>query len=271
MEYINCKAYSQEILDKIKNIPDGKKKKLMILTVGNDPASASYVKGKIKDCIYCGIPYEHVKLDGNYILDTSMMLETYIHQANNDPEIGGIIVQLPLGPGYDEKKFTDMVDPEKDVDGFVFNSKFKPCTPEGIVYIMKKELGSNLAGKEVLLIGKGKLVGKPLIDMLLDEGSTLTIAHSKTKDYGKLLWEFRDVVITAVGKPGLVHLDANHTPLVIDAGIALGEDGKLHGDCYGFDDSENSRPIRVTPVPGGIGLMTRAMLMAHMVKDIIEL
>lgn len=271
MEYINCKSYAQEILDKIKDISKDKKKQLMILTVGNNPASASYVKGKIKDCDYCGIPYIHVKLDGDDVEDTSFILENYIQQANIDPKIGGIIVQLPLGPGYDEKKFTDMVIPEKDVDGFVTGSKFKPCTPEGIIYVMKKELGTNLAGKEVLLIGKGKLVGKPLIDMLLEEGCTLTIAHSKTKDYGKLLWEFRDVIITAVGKPGLVHLDTNHTPLVIDAGIALGEDGKLHGDCYGFDGSENSRPIRVTPVPGGIGLMTRAMLMYHMVKDEIKL
>ena len=99
---------------------------------------------------------------------------------------------------------------------------------------------------------------------------TQTIAHSKTKDLGKLLWQMRDAIVTAVGIPELVHLDTAKARVVIDAGIARGKDGKLHGDCYGFDGAEYSRPTRVTPVPGGVGLMTRAMLMSHMVRDLEE-
>ena len=268
MQYINCKKYVQEILDKVRDAPADKKKKLLILTVGDDPASASYVKGKIKDCEYCGIPYEHVKIkDFEW---SGVILKQHIAEGNRDPEVGGIIVQLPLPDYLDEDHCTSLVDPEKDVDGFVHGSHFKPCTPEGIVYLLKKELGENLAGKDILLIGKGKLVGKPLIDMLLNEGATLTIAHSKTKDLGKLLWLMRDAIVTAVGIPELVHLDTTKARVVIDSGIARGNDGKLHGDCYGFDGAEYSRPTRVTPVPGGVGLMTRAMLMSHMVRNLEE-
>lgn len=252
MQIIDCKRYAQEILDEVKAAPN--KKKLIIFTAGDNPASASYVKGKIKDCEYCGIPYEHIKVDSPAELHSEILKKTWADTT------GGIIIQLPLPEGWDEEYFTNLVPPALDVDGFVNGSRFKPCTPEGIMYLLDKEIGS-LEGKTVLLIGKGKLVGKPLIDMLLDRGCTLTIANSKTEDLDDLMWRGQhNVTITAVGKPNLVNLTRVWSDVVIDAGIARDRFGKLCGDCW--DENEWSK---VTPVPGGVGLMTRAMLMKHMV------
>ena len=253
MKYIDCKKYAQEILDAVKAIPN--KKKLVILTVGDDPASQSYVKGKIKDCEYCGIPYEHIKVD------TPGALNWRIHFANNDPEVGGIIVQLPLPKGMDEKFYTDQVLITKDVDGFKENSPFKPCTPEGIMYLLRKEVG-DLTGKRALVIGRGKLVGAPVAKMLLDADCTVTVAHSKTKS---MEWELgnADIVVSAAGRPNTVDLGCCwNAEAVIDVGVNRDKNGKLCGDCYDFTYCYPPG-TKVTPVPGGIGLMTRAMLMAH--------
>ena len=160
-------------------------------------------------------------------------------------------------------KAVNAVQINKDVDGFKPNSPFIPCTPEAIMYVLDKEVG-DLSGKKVLLIGKGKLVGKPLIDLLLESGCTVTVAHSKTECLDRLLKDYHDAVITAVGKPKLVDLNIVNADVVIDAGISRDENGKLCGDCYNFDPDDGS--MRVTTVPGGIGLMTRAMLMKHMGK-----
>lgn len=251
MQYIDCQKYAQEILDEVKAVPN--KKKLIIFTAGDNPASLSYVKGKIKDCEYCGVPYEHIKVE------TPDELATLIKRKCMTSTTGGIIIQLPLPDGWDEEYFTNLVPPILDVDGFVRGSHFKPCTPEGIMYLLEKEVG-DLEGKTVLLIGKGKLVGRPLIDMLLERGCTLTIAHSKTENLTELTWcGQHDVTITAVGKPNLVNLHETWSNVVIDAGIAKNRFGKLCGDCYGDNDWS-----KVTPVPKGIGLLTRAMLMKHM-------
>ena len=254
MQYIDCQKYAQEILDEVKAIPD--KKELYILTMGDNPASQSYVKGKIKDCDYCGIPYSHIRVN------TADGLERHIHRGNTSNSVGGVIVQLPLPEGVDEELYTECVSHFKDVDGFRAKSKFDPCTPEGIMYILHKELG-DLAGKTALVIGKGKLVGKPVAEMLLNEGVTVTIAHSKTVDLPTLLLEPHDIVISAVGKPNLVNLFMCSADIVIDAGISRDANGKLVGDCYGFNE-DVSNTMRVTPVPGGVGLLTRAMLMKHM-------
>ena len=150
----------------------------------------------------------------------------------------------------------------KDVDGLTADAKFLPCTPEGIVYVLKKELGE-LEGKTALIIGRGKLVGRPLFDLLLKENCTVTMAHSKTKDlFSMLLLGGYDIVVVATGRPKLVNLQLLHrnTKVVIDAGVNK-VDGKLCGDCYKYD--EDGSDVRVTPVPRGIGLMTRAMLMKH--------
>jgi methylenetetrahydrofolate dehydrogenase (NADP+)/methenyltetrahydrofolate cyclohydrolase len=183
--------------------------------------------------------------------------------ANFDKGVGGIIVQLPLPDGFNEVEAVNAVTISKDVDGFRDESWYLPCTPEGILYILEKEVG-DIVGKTVLLIGKGNLIGKPLIELLLHEGCTLTIAHSRTKDLNSLLENHHDIVITGVGKAGLVDLKRTDADVVIDAGIARDESGKMCGDCCNFDEAEKSE-MRVTTVPGGVGLMTRAMLMKHMI------
>lgn len=258
MQYIDCQKYAQEILDEVKTIPD--KKELYILTMGNNPASQSYVKGKIKDCDYCGIPYSHIQVN------TTDSLERHIHRGNTSNSVGGVIVQLPLPEGVDEELYTECVSHFKDVDGFRVKSKFDPCTPEGIMYILHKELG-DLTGKTALVIGKGKLVGKPVTDMLLNEGVTVTIAHSKTPYLNDFLGDYHDIIISAVGKPKTVDLMKCNANIVIDVGVNRDEDGCLCGDCYNFSEPKvrvNNEHMKVTPVPGGIGLMTRAMLMKHM-------
>lgn len=257
MQHINCKAYANELLESVRQAPN--KKKLVIFTAGNNPASLSYVKGKIKDCNYCGIPYEHITVE------TPDELERLIEKKKMISTTGGIIIQLPLPDGWDEEYFTNLVPPALDVDGFVNGSYFQPCTPEGIMYLLKKEIG-DLTGKHALVIGRGKLVGKPIVQMLLDENCTVTIAHSKTKELNHLLNK-AEIIISAVGKPNLVDLTGCwNAEVVIDVGVNRNEDGKLCGDCFNFRDSDQfPANLKVSPVPGGIGLLTRAMLMKHMV------
>ena len=265
MKYINCQQYAQETLDRVRETPN--KKTLVIISVGNDPASQSYIKGKIKDCEYCGIPYEHVRFREDED-DLEATLVCLIAEYNRDDSVGGVIVQLPLPDHINAERITQAVRPRKDVDGFRDNSWFKPCTPEGIMYLLHKEVG-DLTGKHAQVVGRGKLVGEPIAKMLLEENCTVTIAHSKTK-YLDLHLSMADIVISAVGKPDTVRLlSCINTEIVIDCGVSRNEDGKLVGDCYDFhpdwlDD------LRVTPVPKGIGLMTRAMLMNHMMPQEVE-
>lgn len=246
---IDCKKYAQEILDEVKLIPN--KKTLAILSVGDDMASQSYIKGKIKDCEYCGVPYERIKCSPNNVL-------TNIWYGNKNPEIGGIIVQLPLPDGMNEDYYLDKISLKKDVDGFRSNSPFKPCTPEGIMYLLYQEIGV-LTGKTALVIGRGKLVGKPMARLLLDADCTVINAHSQTQNLPELLL-VADIVVSGVGKPGVVDLQCcKPGAVVIDAGISRTQEGKLVGDCFGSHEG-----LKVTQVPGGVGLMTRAMLMRHM-------
>lgn len=256
MEYIDCAQYAQEILDEVKAIPN--KKELWILTMGNNPASESYVKGKIKDCEYCGIPYSHIKCN------TEDSLDCHVFTANTLPNVGGIIVQLPLPKEIDAEGCTSMITKTKDVDGFRDDSEFSPCTPKGIMYVLEKELG-NLSGKKALVIGRGKLVGTPISAMLLAADCTVTIAHSKTKNLVEHLRSQRyDIVVVAVGKPKFLNLSDCMADIVIDCGVNRDENGNLCGDCYNFNHCDDG--MRVTPVPGGIGLLTRAMLMKNVAE-----
>lgn len=258
MHYIDCKTYANEILEQVKAAPN--KKGLTIITVGHDLASQSYVKGKIKDCEYCGVPYKHIQIEESHFMASE--LSTHINLNNTDDSVGGIIVQLPLPKELDESQFVNQVRFDKDVDGFVPNSPFKPCTPEGIMYILKKELG-DLTGKTALVIGRGKLVGKPIAQMLIDVDCTVTVAHSKTRNlYDMLCCQDWDIVISAVGKPKFIDLQRCNAEVVIDVGVNRDENGKLCGDCYNFNP-EDGGDMKVTPVPSGIGLMTRAILMKH--------
>lgn len=255
---IDCKKYADDIITavRLRNIGIENPKKLVIFTAGDDPASAAYMNGKMKDCVRCGIPFKQVRVKSQWEL--LMKIDT----ANWSDDVGGIIVQLPLPEGFNEVEAVNAIRKSKDVDGFKQGSPFLPCTPEGILWVLKKELG-DLSGKSVLLIGKGKLVGRPLIDILLDHGCTLTIAHSKTNNLKNLLWEPHDIVISAVGKPNFINLCSVRADVIIDAGISRDENGKLCGDCYNFNP-DYFYINRMTTVPNGIGLMTRAMLMKHM-------
>lgn len=259
MKTINCKGYAQAILDKVKATPF--KKSLWILSMGDNPACRVYAKGKIKDAEYCGIPCI------NALCHDDESMAAILKAGNKTESVGGIIIQLPLPDGVNEDYYIRSVVASKDVDGFRSDSPFKPCTPEGIMYILHKEVG-NISGKTALVIGKGKLVGKPIVDMLLSEGCTVTIAHSKTTNLDELLTR-HDIIISAAGKANLVDLKKCKAQVVVDVGINYDENGKLCGDCYNFDENDGS-DMKVTPVPGGIGLMTRAMLMAHTVRLEIE-
>lgn len=257
MKKVDCKGYAQQILDEVK--ASKPRKRLWIISMGDNPASKAYIKGKLKDCEYCGITAEHLR-------PTSVQsLIQYIRCGNNLPYVGGMIVQLPLPDGISENRFIEEIAPEKDVDGFGIKSRFKPCTPEGIVFLLQKELGA-LEGKSALIIGKGKLVGLPLSQMLLQEGCTVTIAHSRTKNLDSFLSSGYDIIVSAVGKAKLVDLQKCKADIVVDVGINYDDNGKMCGDCFNFvadDDSD----MRVTTVPGGVGLLTRAILMRHMMEE----
>lgn len=262
MKYIDCEKYAQEILDEVKQIKHTKY--FTIVSVGDNPASQSYIKGKIKDCEVCGIPYIHKHIGvGDAELSKCELRET-LYNLKYNPNVSSVILQLPLPDGWDEKSYLDIISPQQDVDGLTKDSPFSPCTPEGIVYILKKELG-NLEGKTALIIGRGELVGRPLFDMLLAENCTVTMAHSKTRDLNMLIQDHFDIIVSAVGKPKLINLLLCDAKIVIDVGVNRDENGKLCGDCYEFYEDEKEDML-VTPVPKGIGLMTRAMLMQHISK-----
>ena len=242
---VNCKKYADDILDRVSKIED--KNSLIIVTAGNDKASELYMRGKLKDAEGCGIDAAKV------VVSDEAELYKIVRDCNLDPEIGGIIVQLPLPEGFDEEWCVNLVSQYKDVDGFIPESQFEPCTPEGIMYVLRKELG-DLTGKTALVIGRGKLVGEPIAKMLLNANCTVTVAHSKTKNLEGMLTNF-DIIISAVGKPMLIDLKKCGAEIVIDAG----------GDCCNFDPDDESQ-MRVAITPNGIGLMTRAVLMAHVAE-----
>lgn len=246
---INCKTYADEILDSITGYGH-----LAVISVGDDPASQSYIKGKRKDCERVGFKFSHFPFpDG---VETDEIISR-INHLNNDPDVTGIIVQLPLPKGYNEEAITHCVALEKDVDGFRADSPFKPCTPEGVVHILKKELG-DLVGKRAVIVGRGKLVGKPLAKMLLDEDMTVCVCHSKSQWHDmRTLFLTADVIIVAIGVAEKMIVPCARYAVVIDCGVNRDKNGKLCGDVI------ETRTDRYTPVPGGVGLLTRAMLMKH--------
>ncbi len=238
--------------------------------VGEDPASAVYVRNKIRACENVGISSESIRLP-----DTTeeKELEDLINKLNRDPGTDGVLVQLPLPPHLNAKKIIPLIDPRKDVDGFsamnigalMLDDKrgLYSCTPLGIIQLIRST-GIDLSGKHAVVVGRSNEVGKPVALMLLQQNATVTICHSKTADLGAIT-RLADVLVVAVGRKGLVTGDmVKEGAVVIDVGINRGEDGKLYGDV----DFESVLPKAgfITPVPGGVGPMTIAMLMANTLK-----
>lgn len=243
---------------------------LAVVLVGDDPASRVYVSMKEKACEECGIFSDEHKLP----VDTSeSQLLALIDELNNDKKIDGILVQLPLPGHIDESKILEAISPDKDVDGFhpynvgrlvTGNALFKPCTPYGIMKMFEAE-GVDLKGKEVVIVGRSNIVGKPVALMCLAEHATVTICHSRTRDLADKVRQ-ADVVIAAVGRPEMVEGDwIKEGAVVIDVGVNRVGDKKLVGDVDFAGASK--RASAITPVPGGVGPMTITMLLYNTVES----
>ena len=246
----------------------GKVPGLAAILVGDDPASATYVRTKTKACQEAGIASRQLTPPGN--ISQSDLLQI-IHELNRDPAIHGMLVQLPLPKHLDERAVLEAVDARKDVDGFTFanigrlvenQAQFIPCTPAGIIELLDRE-GVEIIGKHAVVVGRSEIVGKPVAFLLLHRHATVTICHSRTAD---LAAETRraDILVAAVGRPRLI-TGAMLKPgaVVIDVGINRVE-GKLVGDV----DFESAVQVAsaITPVPGGIGPMTVALLLKNTLR-----
>ena len=242
---------------------------LAVILVGEDPASQVYVRGKAKDCHDCGIDSRVIRLPEE---TTQAELLKLVGELAADKAVNGILVQLPLPAQIDEKAVIDAIPPEKDVDGFspvnvgrmqIGEPCFLPCTPAGCIRMIEST-GTPIEGKHAVVIGRSNIVGKPAALLLLAKNATVTICHSRTANL-KELCASADILVAAVGKAGFVTGDMiKPGAVVIDVGINRGEDGKLHGDVDFAAACEKASYI--TPVPGGVGLMTRAMLMKNTVQ-----
>lgn len=225
---------------------------LGIIQAGNNPASTKYVNNKIKDCEEVGIKVLKVSLPED-VREPDLLTAVSDTAQNSD----GIIVQLPLPPQIDITKVKKSIPEEKDVDGFIYDSPYFSCTPLGIMEYLDY-CGFNLDGKNVTIIGRSNIVGKPLARMMTDANATVTLCHSHTQN----LWphiQSADLIVSAVGKANFLNCYAIHVP-VIDVGINFIEvNGKMKmvGDCYNIENQE------VTPVPGGVGLLTRCALLEN--------
>lgn len=258
------------LLDDIKSLRDNScNPTLAVILVGEDPASKIYVKNKKKVCEELGITSAEFLLPEDYGQERLIKL---IKTLNNDSAIHGILCQLPLPEGYDEKAVISTIVPIKDVDTFhPFNVggimtgdyTFLPCTPAGIMEMLAY-YDIDITGKDCVVVGRSNIVGKPLSMLLLSKNGTVTIAHSKTKNLTDICRR-ADILISAVGKPGLITSEMiKEDAVVIDVGINRDINGKLCGDV----DFENvkAKCSFITPVPGGVGPMTIAMLMQNTVK-----
>ena len=267
---LDGKVLSAEIKEKVAQRVAAMKEQgvtpgLAVILVGNDPASEIYVRNKGKGCEETGMLSRTIRMEENTIQEA---LEEEIERLNRDPEIHGILVQLPLPGHLDEQAALAKILPEKDVDGFHLvnaghlmtgTEGVVPCTPKGALYMIRSA-GIDLSGKEAVVIGRSNIVGKPMAMLLLQQNCTVTICHSRTKDLAEHTRR-ADILVAAVGKAGFVTADmVKPGAVVIDVGINR-VDGKVCGDV----DFEGVKEIAgwITPVPGGVGRMTIAMLLAN--------
>lgn len=255
---IDCKSIAQDIKNKIKNIiaEANDAPVLYIYQVGDNPASNAYIRGKLRDCEEVGIEAELIKLPENI---TEYELNNKILEDYNWEYVDGIIVQLPLPKHINPNAIC--IPDELDVDGFNSTSKFQPCTPLGVMKIFDS-IGYNLDGKNVLVCGQSDIVGRPLVDMLIKRHCNV-ISVNSSGSFMKctaLAMDMVDVIISAVGKRNFITpFGLDRVEVCIDVGINYDENGKQHGDCS--DAVYNMDGIKVTPRIGGVGLMTRAMLL----------
>ncbi len=268
----------KEVANKVKNElkiecdelkKQGINPRLAVIMVGDNPASKVYVKNKSKACDMVGIEYEEHLLDDDISQDK---LTRLIKELNNNRRIHGILLQSPIPKHLDINQAFKLISDDKDVDGFnptsvgklvIGEDTFISCTPYGIMRIFK-DYDIDLEGKDVVIIGRSNIVGKPLLQCCLNKNATVTICHSKTKNL-KEFTKKADIVIAAIGRAKFVTADMiKEGAIVIDVGINRTEDGKLVGDV----DFENVEKIasHITPVPGGVGPMTIAMLMKNVIK-----
>lgn len=270
-QLIDGKAISTAIKDELrKEVADNNiKATLAVIQVGNDPASSVYVGNKKRACEYIGIGSAAYELPEE---TTEEELLKLIDELNEDDSINGILVQLPVPKHIDDKKIIERISPYKDVDGFhpesvgnlcIGREGFVSCTPAGIIELLKRS-DITIEGKECVVIGRSNIVGKPMALLLIANNGTVTVCHSKTKDL-KAVCKRADILVAAVGKPKMINSEyIKEGAVVIDVGIHRMENGKLCGDVD-FDDVKDIVSA-ITPVPGGVGPMTIAMLMVNCVK-----
>lgn len=242
---------------------------LAVILVGENSASQVYVRGKENDCIECGIKNRTIRLPEQ---TTQEELLQVLAELAADNSVHGILVQLPLPKQIDEQAVIEAIPPQKDVDGFtpinvgrmmIGEECFLPCTPAGCIQMLKST-GVPLTGKKAVVVGRSNIVGKPVSLLLLRENMTVTICHSHTQDLAAVCRE-ADVLVAAVGRPGVITGDmVKPGAVVIDVGINRNEAGKLCGDVE--FESAASKAGYITPVPGGVGLMTRAVLIQNTVQ-----
>ena len=275
---IDGKRISQEIKDELRERmaelkAQGAERCLAVIQVGNDPASSVYVRNKKKACEYVGVGSLSYELPAETAEEELLAL---IRELNGRPDVNGILVQLPLPRHINEERVLLAIAPEKDVDGFhpvnvgnlsIGRPGYVSCTPAGVIQLLKRS-GIEIEGKECVVLGRSNIVGKPMAMLLLRENGTVTICHSRTQNL-KEITRRADILVAAVGKPKFVDGDfIKDGAVVIDVGIHRNAEGKLCGDV----DFASVAPkaYAVTPVPGGVGRMTIAMLRANWVNGIEE-
>ena len=247
----------------------GRKPCLDVIIVGENPASMSYVRSKIKATEYCGFDGELIQLPETVSQEELLRI---IGERNENDHVDGILVQLPLPKHIDEQAVIEAISPEKDVDGFHPTNVAKlwldqktivPCTPMGVMALLEQS-GTPLQGRHAVVVGRSNIVGKPVAKLLLDKNCTVTIAHSRTADLAATCRE-ADILVVAVGRPQMITADmVKPGATVIDVGINRIADGRLVGDV----DYDSVAPIAgaITPVPGGVGPMTITMLMRNTIE-----
>lgn len=263
----SCKDYAEIVKRELeKDISHNCwKPKLVVFQVDHNPASDAYIRGKKKDCEEVGIDFELVEIDSEKVdqVDFYKMIQKYKYHSESTP--WGMIIQLPIPEKYDLDHLVSGIAHGADVDGFRKDSYYKPCTPAGIINWLKYNKVI-LAGKDICVVGRSEIVGKPLVNMLIDAGATVTCCNSRTAYLSKHTAD-ADIVVTAIGKPKFFNETyfSKKTSLIIDVGINRDENGRLCGDV----DAERVRKqypgVYITPVPGGVGLLTRVQLLENVV------